>query len=525
MNVVLSLLKSFWLGWSLLLFSWQVVRAEFDTERALIEDYVAQGKFDEAEFFCREQLSGATLSVERRAAVVVELLRTQILQAQYVTAEQRLAILQNAERDAGDYLQRDLDSPLRFLVQFQAALIPRTAGMLKRYEFGHVTQGTASMAVWKDLRESKRRWRHLMEALADELRNSGRRDPNRPGQLSQRQLVNLQARAQLELGVTHLQQALAYPDGSDDRILAASEGATELARLAPTALSGEHWLDSRLSLLTCLRLKGDWGAVARLLRSLSGQQLSASAQTRLQAELLRIALKRNDWEQVKKMVTLGQPVKDFDDGTWTLALVEGYLALAKHARFDGQLDAASEWEQKATELVTEKENRYTPLWLRQVQSLIALNTSTAEAGTGRDLRRHAAQAHYRAGRVDEAIAEYEQAAADAQRARDAGQAFELRRTAAAIQLQRNPTAAGEKLQRLAVEMPTHHEAAGAHLLAIKLAAAADSSDYESLLRQHLQLWPTHATADRVRFWSARRGGIPGGLESRRGTLLGPSPGI
>lgn len=115
---------------------------------------------------------------------------------------------------------------------------------------------------------------------------------------------------------------------------------------------------------------------------------------------------------------------------------------------------------------------------------------------------------YRSGRTDDALSAYDQIHTDSLAAGDARAAFTAGYRAATVEHQRNRfQQASQRFRNIALEMPKHEKAAGAHLLAIfDLAQLAreqrktPSNEYLELLNEHLQHWPDSSTAAQARLW-------------------------
>ena len=115
---------------------------------------------------------------------------------------------------------------------------------------------------------------------------------------------------------------------------------------------------------------------------------------------------------------------------------------------------------------------------------------------------------YRTGQSDEALAAYDRAQEDALAAHDNETAFSAGYRAATVEHQRKRyQAAAERFRKLAIDLPKHNKAAGAHLLAIYDTAQLareqpkrDSAGYLELLKEHLTHWPSGATAVQARLW-------------------------
>ena len=239
-----------------------------------IDRYVADGQFDKAELLCREPLSDSGLPLTQRAGYTVELIRVLVEKGRKASPVQREEILKQATLEAASALRRDPDSLVRNLVRFQAALIPRYRARWQRFDPPASGSATRHQQALMRLRETVLKLKALREDLSTELRQFGRRDPGEPGHLSRRELMQLRSRVELETGITYADQGEAFPAGSEDRMLAGLQGADVLTRLSPSSLSPEWWLVSRLELLRCLRIKGDWRRFVQEMQTLEGTRLS-----------------------------------------------------------------------------------------------------------------------------------------------------------------------------------------------------------------------------------------------------------
>ncbi len=507
--------RSAWLGLAIMVMVPSFAGADLNADLQTIERLVAAGKFDEAEWTCREQLSDSNLPMADRNALTVALLDTLTIRAAGETGEVLATRLAAAEKVANDYLRFDGSSLLRFLVEFRAAGLPRLAA--KARPAGISTEDDSL----RNLRDSIRRLERLGDALDQELREHRRHDPNEAGYLTDRELRNLRDRVGLELGCTFLAQAELYDDRSEDRVLAAGRAAVEFERLSPTALSRELWFESRLKLIASLRLKSDWPACAQQLRPLQAMRLSPSERTAIANERIRIAIARNDWDRLTQLVaqqTTDAPLGE--DGS--LAAIEAYMALADEARQSAEEQQATDWERRAGQLIEKAsgEYEYSQQWLSQAQRLLASHgaeatAETAEQGVETTFYLHAAEGLLRQHQWQAAKLAYEKAA---NAARDRGETERLLRAAKAVAgvelKQGEVAAAAEHLRRLALEIPTHPEAPAIHLMALKLKAgqvtlsdptrsADEVEPYARLLREHLTRWPSSPFASQVHLWLGR----------------------
>ncbi len=480
------------------------------SDRQAIARLVAAGKVDEAEFYCRERLSDSNLPLPARSALTLELMDVLSGRARREAGASAAAHFAAAERVAEDYTRVDTDSLLRFLVAFRQALLPRLAA----------ESCSANESAEENLgkvRATIRRLEQLADNLDAELRQRRPRDSHEVGYLTERELRNLRDRVGLELGVTFLAQAEAYRNRSEDRLLAAGRATAEFEKLSPTALSSELWIDSRLKLIASLRMRSDWSACGAQVRILEGMRLSPAERTAITTELIRIAIARKDWERLTRLVARHPAEGPLGDEA-SLAALEAYLALANESRQSGQTTQATDWEQRAGQLIDKASAQYGKHWLWRAQRLWAHaggagGTPAQAAGT--TLHLHAAEGLLQQQRWQAARLAYEGAAKSARDRGESDLLLQSMRALAGLDLrQAHAEIAAARLRAVALELPAEPAAAATHLMALKLMAgqrlaspdeATDSSDaaYVAALREHLVTWPATPFAAQVHLWLGR----------------------
>lgn len=491
--------------------------ADFETDQAAIDRLVQQGKFDLAEMLCREQLQGQ-VELERRSAFTVELLRVLTEKARQSTMVDADVTFRQAEAVAKAYLNADKQSTQRWLVEFQLALLPRLRADLRQWQMGGVRGDALHLRY---LRDSLKQLQSLAERLDAELRKtSGRSKPKMSrGSMSVKAMRELRGRIALELGKTYRAQAEAYPAGSNDRSLAASEGARVLERVAPTSITPEWWWRCRMERMACLRLQSDWKTLARRFEVMLADKMPRTGKAELRAEAIRISLARKNWSRVKSLVAEGVPSINLSDPAMrvaaddlSLAYIEAYLALATHSQESGDGTAARDYESRAAAAVDARPDA-SAYWTRRVESLLARGSrGTTGSPGGFPLTVRAARGLYRQGKLPEAAAAYQRAAEQALAAGDRNEAFSLTMNAAGLLIKAEQTAeAAAYLRERSLANADSPAAADAHLLAIKLVAPksvgesedAEAKRYDRLLNEHLKWWPQGQTSDQVAWWRGK----------------------
>ncbi len=507
--------------------------ADMASDQAAIDRFIAEEKFDHAEMLCREQLQ-SDISVSRRAAFTVELLRVLTEKARQSTLQQAEQLFQDAHEVAKAYLEIDRASNLRWLVEFQMALLPRLHGDLRQWQAAG-SRGDANHLG--DLRATLKQLESLASRMDRAMRSSSRLKSQ--GGLSENALRELRGRVALEIGITYRMQAEAYAADGDDRLLAAAQGVKTLERISPTSMTLPWWWRSRIELLACLRLKSDYKTVKRQMEVLQAGKMPAHGKVELQAEAIRAALGQQDWESLKSLLATGAASLEVADPSArhaveevTLAYVESFLALAAHAADTEDQQAARDYGKRAAAIVEECGNA-SEYWTRRVEFLLAAEARNTGANFSLGLAARTARGLYREGRSDEAAAAYRQAADQALAAGEPAEALALTMTAASVLITKRtpsqPNHAPAKdvrtaitwLRQAATAQPGLPAAPNAHLLAIKLLAQlktvsetvsnppdaprddATVALYRELLDEHLQKWPRASSADQVAWWRGR----------------------
>ena len=486
-------------------------QVRLDTDQRRIDQYVQDGDFDRAEFLCRERLSNPKISLADRAKFTGELMRMFGQQAATLPNSERHFLWAKAQQLTASYLSADTESPHRFMIRLQYAELRRSKLWMR------LVEGFATAADRSELREVTKQLTDLGSQLDAYLR-SKRRDPNAPGRMSDKELRQLRARIQLASGRTLLTRAKAHPVRSEDRILAASSAAQTFQRLPPTSLTNQLWHASRIELLTALRLKGDWSAYTRELKTLSGMQVSAPTKAQIQAELLRAAVDRKNWKEVRRRVASNRALSP-QPGEWQLAVLEGLLVLGEQATVAA---GSADWQRQAVTLVDQSRNHASSLWLRRADALIAAAAaSTKGVGAASQVKAQIAESLFRQGKLREAAAAFGEAADKALSDQRNAESLRLRMQAGAILIQAGELpSAVTMLRQAALAQPHESQAAQAHLLAIKTRLKIKTAEqgttaedslvtYVELLDEHVQAWSgtsenqQPSTVDLVLVWRAR----------------------
>jgi hypothetical protein len=488
-----------------------------------------RGLFALAAGWCRRQLARPYLPDDRRIELTLELARTLEDHAWQVGEPERDALYRQAVEACADAGRRAPAAPGRLLVDVQAALVELARGETLADELRFApTDAARAEAARQALRAAIDRLQAVLAEIDGRLRAAPR--PVEPrataaAALSAEQLRSLDRSVRYELARAYRLQAQTYPAGSPDRTNAvqlAEEATAALVELpgTPRIVAGA-WIEQA----RCRLLLGDGAGAAAALARLAERQPADEALWRWRAARVEVAVASGRLDEALAWVAADAealpnvPAAGIGAVEFELAALEARLAAAGRAAEQGNDAEARTLRDDAAAAASQLAARYGSGWGRRAELLVAVGLATSPVDGDALLLRRAAEGHYRAGQIDEALRTYDQLA---ERARAAGQielALETALTAAAIEQQRNrPEAAGDRLQQLALALPTHPRAAELHRSAILLAAdevrrhAPDAlARYDALLAEHLEHWPRAASASAVRVWLARRREAKGDL--------------
>jgi hypothetical protein len=480
------------------------------SEVAFVEGLRQRRLYDLAAAHCQERLARLALGAPERADWTVELIRTLAEHAAAAPPSQRAALWKQAHQAAADFLQQVPTHPRAVLVRVQQALTFLAEGETgqKMWE-----ASLASPEEREAARQVLRQASNLLEEIAERLRQEiplRHRSPPPAGGLSVAALENLALQVQQQLARAQRRRALLFEAESDDRLALLAAAAASLQALR-SRLADNHPLCSsvELDLAETFRLLSQPAQAAPYAQRWDDPAQPPAIRWRARAERMRLALAQRQWDQLAALVDLEEPPGAPGWCELALARLEGLLALQASGSQPGSGAPAQNWQAQAAALAQTIATHCGGLTAQRASRLVAA-TSPAPASQPRQLLVAAAEGLRREGKLDQAASAYERAAAAAQAQGDPNAAFEWATQAALLlQQQGDHRAAADRLRALATSQPQHPQAATAHLAAAWNAAQAARQNpeelprYESILREHLDLWPEGDLADQARLWLAR----------------------
>jgi len=471
----------------------------------------ARGLYELAEAYCREQLARQDLPDRRRAELTIELVRALTERAAGTPAAARHSLWQQAREAVEQFARTEAGNPRLALVRLQGAIVELVRGELARQEAWLVAENQTLLEEAKThLRQAIKLLRSLDEQVRRQRRAQNLSGPPADDRLSADQLQAISNHIHYELARALRNQAQCYGADSPDSANALTQAVELLEPLA--GLSSEEPLSwkARLDLVICHRLLGDRGTAARLLADLTAAGPPADVELRARAERIYLALP-DHLPQALAALSDGRQIAGRSSPELDYAWLSVYLAAWQAAVRDGKSDEAARWQAEAENLVELIETEHGFYWQRRAEMLLAGMVRRAPADSNLSMLIRAAEAAYRSGRPEEALAAYDRARQTAARQGRTAEAFRLGFVAAAIEHHRHKHAeALRRYRELSLAFAREEQAPQAHLLAVfhaaQLAKAGEADaleTYTDLLAEHMESWPEDATADEVR-WSLGR---------------------
>jgi hypothetical protein len=462
--------------------------------------------FDLAEKYCQRELASQSNTPEREAKLTIDLIRSFALEALSRPPEERASTWQQARAAAAEFQRTHAGHPQLLLIRVQDGLTLLAQGELAQQEAEAASAGPKAMAAAAEqLRTAAKALDAVNDALDKEI-PLRRSKPPAASELSSDELVRLQFNVKLHLAKAQRLQALCYPADSRDRkaLLLAT---LESLNAAVSRLDSEDELAARMRVvqMTCYRELGQLNDAHRVWKLLDREQVSSEWRRASLAEAARlfIAAKRPK----EALALLDEPERAdltrVPDAELDLARLEAVLAVAGL----GDEKERTQWQRAAAALAQRIDATHGRAAGRRADQLVMSLLPKDATGGNIDLLARVADNLYIKRQIDEALATYDKAAAEANAAGNSSREFELRYKAGLVeQHEKHFAAASARFERLAIDLKNHPQAAEAHLIACWNKAQqaredeAAATTYISLLREHVSRWPQSATADQARLW-------------------------
>jgi tetratricopeptide (TPR) repeat protein len=468
--------------------------------------------YDQADAFCAERLADSRLSDEQRFALVIERSRTWADRALDAPLATQSALWEKAYDLLTEFARQQAGHPRLMLVRVQSALTASAQAQRAREEAELSGSQAGAMAAAQELaRTTIVQLRKLEADCAALLKNARRERELAGGDLSEAERLSLQTNLRYELARSLRNQALCYPAQSADRINSLSQAVELLGALSQQELQPPLASSVRGDEIACRRLLGDFSTAERRLADWDKSPPTGSALADLRAERIRLSLARRRLDEALSEAGSPGAAGTFGGASFELARLEAYLGAWHRALEKRDARGTADWERAVANQADSIEQGGDPFSSRQAEAMFARALTGEDAPQNLDVLVRAAQAFYRSGQPDQAVATYDKAARRAREAHDAAGAFAHAYSAATIQRERQDYRdAIDRYRKLALLAPREPRAAEAHLLAVHCAAQLAQRDsqpklaeYERLLREHVATWPQGPTAAQAWWWLGR----------------------
>jgi tetratricopeptide (TPR) repeat protein len=483
-------------------------RAVAREDLMVLDGLIARRLFPLAEHFCQSHLDDATLDVATQGDYARGLIRVYAEQSRYTPRQDRAAIWTRVDGVLANFERRHPESPQVLLVRFQAALAYVSRGEIAYEEFASWKQQAAVNQESLDaLTAAVTRLEKLRPDVDAEVRARGRA-PNSAERLSDEQLRLLQGHIQFYLIKAAQLQAEGFAPRSPDRLLAASTALEYAKQLGPADVPDELWWESRLRLIRCHRLKQDWQVAAQEIDRIAATLVDDQHHLDLRAERVQLALDQQQWDAALDLVALGRIQNGVTSPLLDIAHLETYLAMWLIAQQQSKEAEVSSWQEKAMECVKQIQGEHNARWTRLAVLMSADRFGASGLTSDLETQVQAAREFYRQGDIDRAVEAFDKASKDAANESLTQPAFDLAFQAATILFEHKRQAeAVERFEQMATRWPEHPRAPRAHWIVVlhsaQRARSADPSalkQYEALLRDHVDRWPTAESTMQAHLW-------------------------
>ncbi len=501
-RITISIIVCLWVNVMALHAANDLVESE---DGQLLKGLRQRGLFEAARHHCQARLQVPDISMAERTEWTMEWIRTHAQHALSLPADTRPDQWQQARKVAADYLQRYPRSPQRVLIQVQASLTALARGELLQQEATVAFRPAETLeAARGSLREAVRGLEQLDATLSRTLPGSSQQAG--PDVISRDRLMTLQYHVQYQLARAYRNQALCYPEGSADRIAALQKALDQLAKpltqlAKDDVLVGPIQRDQAI----CLRWLGKLAEARQIIGQLHQADRDPKLQLEARAELIWIELVAGQLDRALELVQQPRQLGSISSPELDLVRLETSLLQWQQARQANQAEVAQQWQQRAVAMVRFMESEHGSYWGRRGE--MRLLKVAGRDTSNLEILHRTADDLYLKGKLEEALAAYEQAGTLAQQGGAMQEAFQLWYKAALVEQKRNrPTAYVARLRKLAQTLPSHPQAGNVHLVAIQATyqqlkdPQQDRAAYLQLLEEHLDLWPQSMTVNRARVW-------------------------
>lgn len=464
-----------------------------------------QGLFRAAERKCMELLE-TELSTADRSLVAVEYFRTVEVHISTVDAQQRRAIIEQAENIHDHYVRKTADSPYSFLVEIQFAIVRSANAALARFDAeanlttdGYDTAVKLCKNVIHDLET-------LEQRIGESMRSAIRK--RTASVFSQTQYQRLIHTVNWETARGWVNLAKCFPDSKKDQISLFAKAADITSTLSRLTSNPSISTKARLLDAECQRRVGNASRSRQLLAELASEKTSdscirlaaATQQIELYLELGDFSAAQNAVSQARSLNCANRQAR----AEHAFATLRLYVELAVQSK-----KSDSSWHLRSQQQAKNIEREFPGYWKRRSDVVLArLRGGASIAAELAQLETKAAR-QFTEKQFEAAVETYRQAEKAAAEEKLDDRVFEYRHRAGAILHQQQRYAEATKiLRQAAIAGKDQPDANTAHLSAIVGAAQLARSgtkheveQYAEMLSEHLALWPDRSdTKNQVAWW-------------------------
>lgn len=417
-----------------------------------------------AEGYCLDRLASERLSPQQRAQLTLELSRTLSEHAKFSSGREQQELWDRAASVIDEFVQAHPQTPLRWQLEIQLALIPAARGDFLRWQ-SELTP--ADLALRRRAEAAFERSAAKLKQKQQELSEQFRLGLRRPeaSAIPQYELRALLLTAKFEqarnwLGIAHL-----APKSSAERTEAVARGQALFKELSDDTIPDDMRLLVRVHLAECSRLNGDYTRANHLLREIESDSPPPAIRDRTMAERTRMLLELDRPDDAAQQLLAYRRQRGQLPGELRFLSIRALGALAELAEQKGDAGLAGQIRTEIQAQVTSAVSELGGYWGARCRALLEFSQRADEYGVELAEIVQAAESLYAQSRNDEAVREYARAVSTAQRLGKPELAVEFAYTRASILLhEQDYEEAGEGFREIAERAPANNRGASAHLL-------------------------------------------------------------
>lgn len=471
-----------------------------------------RGLFSLAEGEAISRLEADKLSLADKTQLSIELSRTLMEHAAFVTDEQREELWQRARTVVQDLLDQNPTSPRSLMLEGQLAVVAiAEATWLCGERLIRPFDDALSDQVQVTLNTAIQQLSDIEKLLTDPSREAAakRNQPGGPTAYELRSLLH-QARWQIGLAWFHLAELAA--DDAEDQTKNIANAEQFLRRLTEAA---DEPLQSRVKVLlaACARLKRDFPRATQMLASLEKSDAQPELiRDAIAVEQARLLLGNGRPDEAAQLLLKVRSRRQRLTGEMWFLQTRALIALAEIAATKKQEALAASLQDQIKTTVDRCQSQVGGFWARRCRQLWDNSLTAKKYGPELDGLMQQARHDFTTGRVESSLEKYAAAEKIAVRDHQTELAMELGFTRASILLeQKQYELAAADFLRLVSDYPSQQRTARAHLLGTyALGRLYDEKKsqprreaYTEALDRHLQDYANDVTVNDARLMKAQ----------------------